>query len=205
MSPMNRARSNTVCPALPGTSQSGVSARRRDAHRGPVRTGPRATWRESGASERMALVDVLGLVVLVFTGFTACAEFGSYAFVHPVVRRLPAAQMIAFEQGLLRTFGRAYPILMPLSGLMLVVYAGWPGGEGGPSMWRWLAVVAWAIATMTTLVVNVPINVATGKWDPDSPPEGWQRLRRRWELFQAVRAWLLLIAFALLSLSFATN
>lgn len=69
-------------------------------------------------------MDVLGFVVLVVTGFTACAEFGSYAFVHPVVRRLPPAELIVFEQGLLRTFGRAYPVLMPVTGVLLVVYAG---------------------------------------------------------------------------------
>ena len=153
----------------------------------------------------MVSVDVLGLVVLVLTGLTAGAEFGSYAFVHPVIRRLPSGQMIAFEQGLLHTFGRAFPVLMPLSGLALIFYAGWGGGQGGPAVWRWLAVVAWATATLTTVVVNVPINAATGKWDPDNPPEGWQRLRRRWELFQAVRAILLLAAFALLSLGFATG
>lgn len=149
-------------------------------------------------------MDVFGLAVLLLIGFTACAEFGSYAFVHPVVRRLPSAQMIAFEQGLLRTFGRAYPVLMPLSGLMLIAYATWGGGEGTPSLWRWFAVVAWAAATVTTLVVNVPINVATDKWDPQDPPENWRHLRRRWELFQAIRAWLLLTAFVLLSLGFAT-
>ena len=114
-------------------------------------------------------MDVFGLAVLFLTGFTACAEFGSYAFVHPVVRRLPPAQMIAFEQGLLRTFGRAYPILMPLSGLMLIGHAVWPNGEGGPSVWRWLAVIAWFTATLTTLIVNVPINVVTAKWNPRRP------------------------------------
>jgi uncharacterized membrane protein len=151
------------------------------------------------------LVDVFGLAVLFLTGFTACAEFGSYAFVHPVVRRLPAGQMIAFEQGLLRTFGRAYPILMPVSGLMLLGHAVWPQGEGGPSIWRWLAVIAWLTATLTTLIVNVPINVATAKWDPESPPEDWRSLRRRWESFQALRAWLLLTAFLMLCLGFAVQ
>jgi hypothetical protein len=39
-------------------------------------------------------VDVLGFLVLTVIGFTACAEFGSYAFVHPVIRRLPERQHI---------------------------------------------------------------------------------------------------------------
>ena len=56
-----------------------------------------------------------------------------------------------------------------------------------------------------TQIVNVPINSATGRWNPDRPPADWKQLRRRWELFQAVRAWLLLSAFAFLSIGFATN
>ena len=150
-------------------------------------------------------MDLLGFCALVLAGFTACAEFGSYAFVHPVVRQLPPAQLIAFEQGLLRTFGRVYPILMPLGGVVLIVYAAWGGGAGGSSLWRWLAVGGWAVATATTLAVNVPINVATARWDPDSPPPEWKQLRRRWDLFQAARAWLLLGAFAFLSIGFATT
>jgi uncharacterized membrane protein len=150
-------------------------------------------------------VDVLGFLALMLAGFTACAEFGSYAFAHPVMRRLTSAQWITMEQGLLRTFGRAYPVLMPAGGLVLVTYAIWAGGEGGPTVWRWSAVAAWGIATVTTLVVNVPINVVTANWNPESPPENWRLLRRRWDLFQAVRAWLLLAAFACLCAGFASG
>ena len=35
-------------------------------------------------------MDVLGFAALAVGGLTACAEFGSYAFAHPVIRRLPA-------------------------------------------------------------------------------------------------------------------
>jgi hypothetical protein len=158
----------------------------------------------------MCPVDVLGLVTLLVVGFTACAEVGSYAFVHPVIRRLPPDQMLTVEQGLLGTFGRAFPVLMPLGGLALIGYA-WlggvagVGGADGPTIWRWLAVAAWAAATVTTLVVNVPINTATATWDPASPPAGWQALRRRWDVFQAVRAWLLLLAFGSLAVSLTTR
>ncbi|MGI8563674.1 MAG: hypothetical protein ACR2MZ_09000 [Candidatus Dormibacter sp.] len=54
----------------------------------------------------MTLVDVLGGFTLLVTGFVSCAEFGSYALVHPVLRRLPPTHHISVEQGLLRTFGR---------------------------------------------------------------------------------------------------
>src|SRR5689334_8048847 len=34
-------------------------------------------------------MDVLAFSAIVVVGFTACAEFGSWAFVHPVLWRLP--------------------------------------------------------------------------------------------------------------------
>ena len=34
-------------------------------------------------------IDLLEFAALIATGFTSCAEFGSYAFVHPVIRNLP--------------------------------------------------------------------------------------------------------------------
>ena len=97
-------------------------------------------------------MDVLRLVVLTLTGLTSWAEFGFYAFVHPAVRRLPAARMIAYEQRMLRTLERTYPVLMPLTGVLLVVYAAGGGGEGAAVLWRWMAVAAWAGATVITLI-----------------------------------------------------
>ncbi len=150
-------------------------------------------------------MDILGFLTLVVIGFTACAEFGSYAFVHPVIRRLPPEHHIRVEQGLLGTFGRIMPVAMPLSLVLAITNAAAGGGEGGPRLWRWLAVAALAAALTSTLIFNVPVNLATGRWDPDNPPEDWQRTRGRWELFQGLRSWLLLIGFVLVSVGFATG
>ena len=144
-------------------------------------------------------LDWLTFVIVVLVGFTACAEFGSYAFVHPVTRRLPQREFIAVEQGLLNTFGRVMPILMPLTLIVAVIFAisvwdegGWVRGLAGA------AVVSLAAAVISTIIVNVPINLATAKWDPASPPADWQTTRARWERFQGVRSWLLLIGFVLI-------
>ena len=47
----------------------------------------------------------LEFIFIVITGFTASAEFGSFAFVHPVVKRLPPKHHIMVEKGLVGTFG----------------------------------------------------------------------------------------------------
>jgi uncharacterized membrane protein len=54
---------------------------------------------------------------------------------------------------------------------------------------------------ISTIIFNVPINLATGRWDPMNPPSDWKQVRTRWEFFQGVRSWLLLIGFVLLSLA----
>jgi len=112
-------------------------------------------------------VNVLEFATLVITGFVACAEFGSYAFVHPVIRRLPPTAHLQVEQGLLRTFGRVMPVGMTLCVVLAISSAS--SGDGGSQLWRWLAVAAFVLALVSTVVFNVPINLATGKWDAESP------------------------------------
>ncbi len=77
-------------------------------------------------------------------GFTACVEFGSYAFFHPVLWQLPPTSRIRVEQGLLKTVGRAMPVLMPVSSPLVLAYAAF-----GPER----------------------SSVVSGlRWDADSPP-----------------------------------
>jgi len=153
----------------------------------------------------MNLTDVVGLVTLLVTGFVSCAEVGSYAFVHPVIRRLPASYHIEVEQGLLRTFGRVMPVGMTLCLLLAILHASVPGGQGGPVLWRWLAAASFAAALVSTIVFNVPINLATGRWDAANPPAAWKETRNRWEIFQGLRSWLLLLGFVWTSVGFAVG
>jgi len=138
-------------------------------------------------------MEVLTFVTLTVTGFVACAEFGSYAFVHPVLRRLPATERILVEQGLLKTFGRVMPVGMTLSLVLAIAFA----GNDGQGVWDWAAVASFATALVSTVIFNVPVNLATGRWDAHNPPSGWQQSRARWEWFQGVRSWLLLAGFVL--------
>jgi hypothetical protein len=67
-------------------------------------------------------LDFLGFTFLI-AGFTACAEFTSYALVHPVIRQLPHKEHIRFEQGSLKTYGLIMPILMPVSVILTLSFA----------------------------------------------------------------------------------
>lgn len=147
-------------------------------------------------------MDVLAFAALVITGFTSCAEFGSYAFVHPVIRRLPPEHHVRVEQGLLRTFGRVMPVLMTLSVVLSLSYAIHLSAEASTArLVRWASAASFVLALVSTIVFNVPTNLATGRWTAENPPENWKETRNRWEFFQGLRSWLLLLGFVLLCLA----
>ena len=162
--------------------------------------------RPSGNFARPMTFDVLEFVTLVITGFTSCTEFGSYAFVHPVIRRLPPEHHVFVEKGLLRTFGRVMPVLMVLCPVLSIAYATQASaGLGAPIGIRWMSVIVFVAALIFTVLFNVPINLATRRWNPKDPPQNWKETRNRWELFQGIRSWLLLVGFVLLCLAVAAR
>jgi uncharacterized membrane protein len=149
-------------------------------------------------------VDVLVFLTPLIVGFTASAEFASFSFVHPVIRRLGSGDRIRVEQGLLKTFGRVMPVLMPLSAVATVAFAV-AGDDGGGNVLRWVSVGLVLLSVITTVAVNVPINAATSRWDPEDPPRDWQATRRRWEQFQGIRTVPLLLAFILICLAISLD
>lgn len=68
----------------------------------------------------------------------------------------------------------------------------------------WLALAALIlllVALVVTLVVNVPINLAEGSWNVQSPPADWAGNRDRWQIGHAVRTGAALLAFGTLSIA----
>ncbi len=151
-------------------------------------------------------LDLLEFATLIVTGFTSCAEFGSYAFVHPVIRLLPPEHHVNVEKGLLKTFGRVMPVLMTLCPILSISYAIQVNAAGGgANPIRWLSALVFVGALVCTVIFNVPINLATGRFNPQDLPQNWKATRNRWEFFQGIRSWLLFVGFLLLCLAVATR
>ena len=135
---------------------------------------------------------MLSTLVLLLSGWLAGAETASWALLQPVVARLDDTPQIRMQQGMLRTFGRVMPILLPLTSVLIVATAVLAPAGAPRRLWV-VAAVAAAVLIAFTLTVNVPINQRTLTWDAEHPPEGWRADRRRWHTYQGVRAVLLAV------------
>lgn len=144
----------------------------------------------------------LEVVSLLVIGWVAGAEIGSWCCVQPIVARLPYEHQVAMEQGMLRTFGRIMPFLMPLSGILAIALVIFSRNDGSAVLWlRVIATICIAITVVTSLRVNVPINNLTSQWQLANDPAEWSQMRSRWHFFQGIRGGLLLTAFVLLAIA----
>jgi uncharacterized membrane protein len=148
------------------------------------------------------LRTAIELISLLLVGWIAGAESGSWCCVQPVVARLPYEQFVAAEKGMLGTFGRIMPVVMPLSGVLALALLIVSRGESSSVLWmRVGAAICISLTVVTTLTVNVPINSQTAAWHLTGDVSEWQRMRERWHLFQGIRGGLFAVAFVLLAVA----
>lgn len=149
---------------------------------------------------------ILHLIALLVLGLMCGSELNVALFSHPVLKRQPQDTHILVRSSLAVLLGRVMPFWMAgstLLGLLLIL----PFEHLNESAWR-LAAVAFAIqvlAVVFSLVAPVPINNRIAKWTPKSIPEDWNAQEHRWDMYHFVRTCGLIVAFALLSLSFSTR
>lgn len=139
-------------------------------------------------------MDAIAVAAVLVTGFVGSAEFGSAALVHPVIRRLKTDDQLIMERGLLKTFGRVMPAGMTAATVLAIIVA-----IDDPNAWLVAAAVSLGVALAVTIIGNVPINARTGRIREDAAPEGFIAMRRRWDVFQIVRASLQLLGFILVA------
>lgn len=139
-------------------------------------------------------MDAIAVAAILVTGFVGSAEFASAALVHPVIRRLRTDDQLIMERGLLKTFGRVMPVGMTAAAVLAIIVA-----VDNPNAWLISAAVSLAIALIVTIIGNVPINTRTGRIRESVAPEGFIAMRRRWDVFQIVRASLQLLGFVLVA------
>jgi uncharacterized membrane protein len=144
---------------------------------------------------------ILYLFAVLALGLLCGSELNVAAFAHPTLERQPIEVRILLRSSFARLFGRVMPFWMAGSTLLNLLLL-FPLEHLSKSA-RHLAAIALVIqmfAVVFSLVGPVPINNRIGKWTPESVPDDWMTLERRWDTYHWIRTCALIVAFALLVL-----
>ena len=142
------------------------------------------------------MIQLTEIITLIVAGWVAGAESASWACVHPVIKKLPPDYQIIFQQGLLKTFGRIMPAIMTLNFILSIrLWSITDNAETIAYYLRLSAAIALGTMIITTIFFNVPVNIATGAWNPEELPKNWKAKRDRWRFFQGYRSIILVLSF----------
>jgi uncharacterized membrane protein len=133
-------------------------------------------------------IHLLEIAAIVTTGILAGCEFAVAVFFHPSISRLPDTVHIQAAQALAKILGRVMSFWYPVS--VLLTFAATFVVHTIQSQPWWLALssaVLLALICIYSLLLPVPINNQVARWRTDTVPANWRDLRRRWDLFHAIR------------------
>ena len=144
-------------------------------------------------------MEVLNVIAIIVAGLMVGTELAIAAFVHPVLDRLPDDAHLPAAIALARVLGRFMPFWYILVFLLTLaeVYIQWHQ-SGRLPIWIATSAILWALASVYSVTILVPINNRIASWEKGTPPADWKTFRNRWDLHHRWRVVLLTTAFAFL-------
>ena len=145
------------------------------------------------------IIHALEIAAIVVAGTLTGSEFAVAVFFHPCISRLPDAAHIQAAQPLAKVLGVVMSIWYPVTFLLALAVTFVAHTTRGTAWWLALAsTVLYALISVYSLLLPVPINNQVARWQPDTVPANWRDLRRRWDLLHNIRVVFLVIALILL-------
>ena len=144
------------------------------------------------------IIHALEVAAIVVAGTLTGSELAVAVFFHPRISRLEDAVHVRAVQALAKVFGTVMPFWYALTFLLALAVTFAHTTRSTP--W-WLALastVLFALISVYSVLLPVPINNQVARWQPESVPANWRDLRRRWDLLHAIRVVFLVIALILL-------
>ena len=149
------------------------------------------------------MISAFFLILLISTALLLGNEFSVGFFIHPTLTRVNHRAFLPAIQVFAGFFGKIMPIWMAVT-LLLHLLLLW-------LTWRWpashtvflvSAVILWIIIIVFSIIGPVPINNRVKLWVIARLPDDWESQRRRWDALNAIRVFLIGLAFVALLLSF---
>jgi uncharacterized membrane protein len=123
---------------------------------------------------------------LMLAGTLVGNEFGTWAAVHPSLRKLGPAERIRAEQEITRRYAAIMPAWMGSTVVSCVLALLFSRGKGRFRR-TLLGTVCFVGMLASTRIGNVPINDRVLEMDPERDREEFARLRERWDRLHTLR------------------
>jgi hypothetical protein len=150
-------------------------------------------------------MDWLAFSGLVFSGFVACSEFGSFLLIGSVIKRLADLDRIELQR---RLSNRREAILAFPSAVIPIILVG-DALRFTEDSWSnrsaWGAIFCFSVALAVTFWWHNPITRAIAVWNPRVPPEDWKTVLNKWRAAEAARSLLQFAGFVLFCASATTR
>src|SRR5438309_4865219 len=144
-------------------------------------------------------IHALETAAIVVAGTLTGSELAVAVFFHPRISRLEDAVHVRAAQTLAKVLGMVMPFWYALTFLLALAVTFVAHTTRSTPWWLALASTAlFALISVYSVLLPVPINNQVARWQPDSLPANWRDLRRRWDLLHAIRVAFLVIALILL-------
>jgi hypothetical protein len=149
------------------------------------------------------LIVTFYFILIVSTALLLGNEFSIAFFIHPSLTRAGHKAFLPTIQVFAKFFGGIMPIWMGAT-LLLHLILLW-------LTWRWpdkhtiylvCATILWITIILFSVVGPVPINNRIKAWDIAHLPEDWEMQRLRWDTLNALRVFLIALAFVALLAAF---
>ena len=145
------------------------------------------------------IIHAIEIAAIVVAGTLTGSELAVAVFFHPRISRLEDAVHVRAVQALAKVFGAVMPFWYALTFLLALAVTFVAHTTRSTPWWLALASTAlFALISVYSLLLPVPINNQVARWQPDTVPANWRDLRRRWDLLHAIRVVFLIIALILL-------
>ena len=139
------------------------------------------------------IIHALEVAAIVVAGTLTGSELAVAVFFHPRISRLEDAVHVRAVQALAKVFGTVMPFWYALTFLLALAVTFVAHTTRSTPWWPALAsTVLFALISVYSVLLPVPINNQVMRWQPDSLPANW------WDLLHAIRVVFLVIALILL-------
>lgn len=149
------------------------------------------------------MIEFIEFITIILSSLIMGVFWGTWLSLSRSIDSFTLSEFLSIGKRMIKNLAIPMRILMPIT-LLFILYLTFLFALRHLEGSFYLALAGFIFISSTliiTLTINVPIDYQIKKWAVNSAPSNWENIRRRWELFHAIRTFLSIAAFSCIALA----